>query len=280
MTHSCSCLKTRLMRGWTAWVCVTFISLLSGCYGNQQAPILETFMLGIANTNTVIDQTPLNPNFRYLKVDANGQPALLVLGYVDQRKAARHDVWYSAFKEVLEIKEGRLGNTEGLDVNWTQVDLIDAPALADVFLLAGNTQSASSTSSVSNANSAFNTNSVSQTKQPRQKLRYTRIRTAMPGYHVNIRETVVMEALDQTPSDVPKQLKDPLTNLDIRWVQETVLVPAQSNNPSIKPLRAIYAINIKTKEVVYGKQDLTPDFYVSWLRWPYPTPSPSSIGRQ
>lgn len=258
------------MRGWTALACVTSISLLTGCYGNQQAPILETFMLGIANPNTVIDQTPLNPNFRYLKVDANGQPALLVLGYVDQRKAARHDVWYSAFKEVLEIKEGRLGNTEGLFVNWTQVDLIDAPALADVFLFAGNTQS---------ANSAFNTNSVSQAKQPRQKLRYTRIRTVMPGYHVNIRETVVMEALDQTPSDVPKQLKDPLTNLDIRWVQETVLVPAQSNNPSIKPLRAIYAINIKTKEVVYGKQDLTPDFYVSWLRWPYPTPSPSSVGR-
>jgi hypothetical protein len=261
------------MRGWTALLCVTSISLLTGCYGNQQAPILETFMLGIANPNTVIDQTPLNPNFRYLKVDANGQPALLVLGYVDQRKAARHDVWYSAFKEVLEIKEGRLGNTEGLDINWTQVELIDAPALAEVFLFAGNTQSKS------NASNAFNTNSVSQTKQPRQKLRYTRIRTVMPGYHVNIRETVVMEALDQAPSDVPKQLKDPLTNLDIRWVQETVLVPAQSSNPSIKPLRAIYAINIKTKEVVYGKQYLTPDFYVSWLRWPYPTPSSSSVGR-
>lgn len=267
------------MHGWTALLCVTFISLLTGCYGNQQAPILETFMLGIANPNTVIDRTPLNPNFRYLKVDANGLPALLVLGYVDQRKAARHDVWYSAYKEVLELKEGRLGNTEGLEVNWTQVDLIDAPALTDVFLFAGNTQSVSSAISTSSANSAFNTSGASQTKQPRQKLRYTRIRTMMPGYQVNIRETVVMEALDQTPSDAPKQLKDPLTNQDIRWVQETVFLPAQSSNPSIKPLRAIYAINIKTKEVVYGKQYLTPDFYVSWLRWPYPTPSPSNVGR-
>jgi hypothetical protein len=65
-------------------------------------------------------------------------------------------------------------------------------------------------------------------------------------------------------------LRDPSSNADIRWVQETVLVPTASQNPSIKPLRAIYAIDTKTSEVVYGKQYLTANFYVSWLTWPYP----------
>jgi hypothetical protein len=232
---------------------------LIGCQGNQQSPVLETFKLGITNPNTVIDQTPLNPNFRYLKVEANGLPALLVLGYLDQHKSARHDVWYSAFKEVVELKEGRLGNTEGLELNWTQVKLIDAPPIADALINIDDAQSARS----------------SRSNQFRQKLRYTRIRTVMPGYHVNIRETVIMQALDSAPSGIPKQLRDPQINANIRWVEETVLVPPHSQNPSIKPLRAIYAVDIKTKEVIYGKQYLTPDFYVSWLTWPYPPRSPS-----
>jgi hypothetical protein len=106
-------------------------------------------------------------------------------------------------------------------------------------------------------------------------MRYTRIRTVMPGYHVNIRETVVMEVLREAPSSIPKELKAANNTQDIRWVQEVVQVPTQSIDPSIKPLRAIYAIDFKTGEVVYGKQELTPHFYVSWLRWPYPPASPT-----
>jgi hypothetical protein len=56
--------------------------------------------------------------------------------------------------------------------------------------------------------------------------------------------------------------------------QETVLVSAQNKNPSIKPLRAIYAIDRKTNVVVFGKQYLTPDYTLSWLSWPYPVASP------
>lgn len=229
--------------------------LLTACAGQQQSLIYETFKLGINSPNTIVDEAPLNPNFRYLKVDANGMPALLVLGYIDQKKQSKHDVWYSAFKEVIEIKDGRLGNTEGLPINWTEVTLIDAPPLQEVL--------------------KFSLDTESKSKQKLPKLRYMRIRTVMPGYHVNIRETVVMEALNEIPSDAPKQLKDfkSPANTDIRWVQETVLVPQLTQNPSIKPLRAIYAINTKTSEVVFGKQYLTSEFYVSWLMWPYPSSS-------
>ncbi len=228
------------------------VVLLSACAGKTQDPIYETFMLGISNPQTVIDQTPLNPNLRYLKVEANGQPALLVLGYVDRHQNAERAVWYSAFKEVIEIKEGRLVSTAGLDVNWTQVTWSDAPPLQ----------------------AALTENNISS-KTPARKLRYTRERTVMPGYQVNIRETVVMEPLAQAPSDIPRQLKDPAikNNADLRWVQETVLVSANNKNPSIKPLRAIYAIDRKTNAVVFGKQYLTPDYTLSWLSWPYPATS-------
>jgi hypothetical protein len=221
--------------------------LVSGCAGEKQSPIYETFKLGISNPNTVIDETPLNPNYKYLKVDANGSPALLVLGYVDPKNKAQQDVWYSAFKEVVEIRGGRLANTEGLNVNWKEVDLSNAPSLGDVLAIPENTRS-----------------------RRAPKFRYIRTRTVMPGYHVNIRETVIMQALDEAPSDAPKAFKDPGKNIDIRWVEETVLVSAANQNPSVQPLRAIYAINTKTNEVIFGKQYLTKNFYVSWLSWPYP----------
>jgi hypothetical protein len=221
--------------------------LLQACAGEKQNLIYDTFKLGIANPNTVIDETSLNPNYRYLKVDANGQPALLVLGYIDKKARANQDVWYSAYKEVIEINGGRLANTEGLESNWTQVTLIEPPSLLE----------------------ALKSTSAATNKRP-IKFRFTRIRTLMPGYHVNIRETVVMEALNEIPSGIPKALSDPEPNKDIRWVKETVLVPTQYRDPSVHPLEAIYAINTKTGEVIYGKQYLTSSFYVSWLSWPYP----------
>ena len=226
---------------------VAIAVLLTACAGEKQSLIYETFKLGISNPNTVIDETPLNPSFRYLKVDANGQPALLVLGYIDPKKNAQQDVWYSAFKEVVEIKGGRLASSEGLDVNWTEVDLSNAPALSEALAIPENTRS-----------------------KRTPKFRYTRTRTVMPGYHVNIRETVIMQALDETPGDVPKVFRDPEKNIGIRWIEEIVLVPPTNQNPSVQPLRAIYAINTKTNEVIFGKQHLTKNFYVSWLIWPYP----------
>ena len=226
--------------------------LLSACAGESSNVVYDTFKLGISNPNTLIDQTPLNPKFRYLKVEANGQPALLVLGYVDTKNNAQHDVWYSAFKEAIEIHRGRIANTEGLAVNWTGVRTIDAPALKDALV------------------------GLETSGKRVPKFRYTRIRTVMPGFQVNIRETVIMEALFEVPRDAPAVFRDPKFNADIRWVQETVLVPTQTDNPTIKPLRAIYALNSKTFEVVYGKQDLTENFYISWLQWPYPAKSKSS----
>jgi len=228
-------------------LCLIAAAFLAGCAGEKQSPIYETFKLALTSPDTIIDQTPLNPKYRYLKVDANGQPALLVLGYIDTKKNDAQEVWYSAFREVVEIKGGRLVNTEGLGINWTQVQLIDPPPLAD----------------------AFNISNTSSNKR-NPKFRFSRMRTVMPGYHVNIRETVVLEALTEIPSGIPKVLQNPESNRNIAWVQETVLIPPNNQNPSIKPLRAIYAIDINTKEVVFGKQYLSPTFYVSWLSWPYP----------
>ena len=67
--------------------------LITACAGEKQSLVYDTFNLGITSQNTIIDEAPLNPNYSYLKVDANGLLALLVLGYIDQK----HNLYHSFF---------------------------------------------------------------------------------------------------------------------------------------------------------------------------------------
>jgi hypothetical protein len=220
---------------------------LLGCVGNKQNLIYETFKRGIENPNNTIDQIELDPRYRYLKVDVNNIPALLVLGYEENTSRGVITTWYSAFKEVVEIQNGRLINTQGLELNWTDVSLSNAPDLANAAM--------TKTVITSNKNSA---------------LRYQRIRTVMPSYRANIEETVEIQPLENAPDDAPRFLKSSNTIEPLRWVQETVVMQTNVRTPYLDPLRAIYAINPKTAQVIYGRQCLAVQFCISWLQWPYP----------
>jgi hypothetical protein len=224
---------------------------LLGCAGAKQTLIYETFKKGFENPNSVIDQTALNPSYRYLKVDVNNLPALLVLGYEDTTPNGVVSTWYSAFKEVVQIQNGRLISTQGLELNWSDVSLQDAPALSKVALMDP---------------------SVTSKKKP--ALRYQRIRTVMPSYRANIEETVEIKPLELAPSDAPKILLQGNETQLIRWVEETVVMQTNVRTPYLDPVRAVYAINTKTAQVIYGRQCLAVQFCVSWLQWPY-TSAPS-----
>jgi hypothetical protein len=231
---------------------ITFILLvplcLLGCFGNKQNLIYETFKRGIENPNTTIEQTKLDPRYRYLKVDVNNLPALLVLGYEESFPNGVVSTWYSAYKEVFQIQNGRLINTQGLELNWTDVSLTDAPSLTKVAMMG--------TTMGSKKNSA---------------LRYQRVRTVMPSYRANIEETVEIKLLEIVPSDAPKILQQGNDAQFIRWIEESVLMQTNIRTPFLDPVRAIYAINTKTSQVIYGRQCLAAQFCVSWLDWPYPS---------
>lgn len=221
---------------------------LLGCAGVKQNLIYETFEKGFENPNSVIARAELNPRYRYLKVDVNNLPALLVLGYEDSTPNGITSTWYSAYKEVVQIQNGRLINTQGLDLNWSEVSFKDAPALSKLALM--------DPANASKKNSA---------------LRFQRTRTVMPGYRANMEETVEIKALETAPSDAPQILQQGNDAQFIRWVEETVVMQTNVRTPYLDPVRAVYAINTKTAQVVYGRQCLAAQFCVSWLQWPYPS---------
>ena len=222
---------------------------LCACVGEKQSLIWDTFKLGILGNDSLINQAELNPNYQYLRAEVNGNPALLVLGYENTKAGSTVETWYSSSKEVLQLEGGRLAGTGGLDTNWTDVSLMDAPAITSPELFPSDAGS-----------------TVKGRRNP--KLFFFRIRSVMPQYLVNIREAVVMQGLKEAPEDAPKVLRDPANNINLRWVQESVVL--QPNNPSVPTLKAIYAYDKATNKIIFGRQCLSEKECLSWLIWPYP----------
>ena len=229
---------------------------LNACVGEKQNLIWDTFKTGILGNDALIDQAVLNPNYRYLRVEMNGQSALLVLGYENTFGNTVTQTWYSRNKEVLQLENGRLIGTSGLDINWTDVALVDAPAITLPEL--------------------FSIQSDGLGKPRRNpKLFFFRTRSVMPQYLANIHEAVSMQGLNEIPEDAPKILRDPDNASRVRWVQETVVL--QPNNPSVSALRAIYAYDKNTHAIVFGRQCLTQTSCISWLTWPYLNAAPGDL---
>ncbi|MDH6525135.1 YjbF family lipoprotein [Polynucleobacter sphagniphilus] len=237
-----------MLRLWRIFLTLPLLLILCACIGGKQTLIWDTFKTGILGTNGLIDEAVLNPNYRYLRAEMNGQSALLVLGYETLKGDFLTETWYSNNKEVIQFENGRLIGTSGLDVNWTDVSLVDAPAITSPDLFPDPSNS-----------------SVKSKRNP--KLFFFRTRSVMPQFLANIHEAVSMQGLNEIPEDAPKILQDPNFRLNLKWVQETVVL--QPNNPSVYALRAIYAYDKKTHAIIFGRQCLTQTSCLSWLRWPY-----------
>ena len=221
--------------------------LLIGCVGDKQSLIWDTFKVGIFGNDQLIDNAVLNPAYRYLRVDLNGRSALMVLGYESMKAGAVTQTWYSSHKELVQFDNGRLFATGGLDLNWVDVALIDAPDIRSPEL--------------------FPNASNSLYKPGRNpKFYFFRTRTVMPQYLANIHEAVVIQGLNEAPEDAPELLRDRVSGANLRWVQETVVL--QPNNPSVHPLRAIYAYDTKTNAMVFGRQCLSQTSCLSWFAVP------------
>ena len=138
-------------------------------------------------------------------------------------------------------------------MNWTEVELRDAPSLTDLAAL-----------------------DRMIARSPRSSVRFQRSRTVMPSYRANIQETVEIRLLDGAPSNAPKLLKQ--STLPLRWIEERILLETRAENDYRAPLRAIYAVDPKQGQVVYARQCLTQSVCMSWLSWPFPAKHSQQVG--
>lgn len=186
-----------------------------------------------------VTSAPLNPAYRYLRVQIPGRlAALLVLGYVDADAQGDIEVWYSARQEVIKLQNGRIIGTAGLELDWRSVRF--SPAAPPWGLAA------------SQANT------------------FTRVRDEMPGYRYALSDQIVLaSALGVSPMTLPASLPPELAQ-QYTWVREAHVV-ASSGAPGQAGLPDSWYALEKLQDgwrVAYSYQCLSAQYCLSLQRWP------------
>ena len=198
--------------------------LLAGC-GHTPVSLTVSEALGLGKS---VDAIALNPELRYLRVTGAGRPVLMVLGYVQPSAQGALETWYSSSGEVLQLREGRLVSTTGLQVDWRAVRYTDLPTWAQI--------------------------------GERGSARFKRERDEMPGYRFGLSDTVSLQEVA-----APRHAR--LVGLpasELRWFEETVHGSPHGRPSARYGLR----LRGGQAQVVYGEQCLAPDFCMAWQTWP------------
>lgn len=186
-----------------------------------------------------VTSAPLNPAYRYLRVQIPGRlAALLVLGYVDADSQGDIEVWYSARHEVIKLQNGRIIGTAGLELDWRSVRFSPEPP------------------AWGSAASQQNT--------------FTRVRDEMPGYRYALSDQIVRaSALGVPPMTLPASLPPQLAQ-QYAWVRESHTAASLGTlaQPSLPD--SWYALEKFQQgwRVAYSYQCLSAQYCLSLQRWP------------
>jgi hypothetical protein len=176
----------------------------------------------------------LNPAYRYLRVQAQGQPpALMVLGYVDPDPLGDIEVWYSSQREVIKLQNGRIVSTTGLETNWRAVRFSAAPpAWSDV---------------------------------AQEGVSYSRLRDQMPGHRYTLLDRLQLTPLAGLPTvQLPATLPHEQANT-YRWFSESTL---NSGDAMLPPSWFAWGDYRGQPTVVYSQQCLSATFCLTFQLWP------------
>ena len=220
-----------------------FLLLLSsatllGC-ASANTPVSDAFSSLVvqvfASADAPVLGARLNPAYRYLRVDAQGQSsALLVLGYIDPHPLGPIEVWYSGTGEVLKLQNGRIIATAGLAPDWRSVRFVTAPPQWSAV--------------------------------PAQGDSYQRVRDEMPAHRYGIAERIVVTPV---PAGPPASVSVTLPSAQARganWFREDA--QGSSGEDALPSAWFAWSNYQGQPDVVYSQQCLSPTFCLQLMRWP------------
>lgn len=209
--------------------------LLAGCAAFEASPAMRMLHHVVSSAD---DAGPLrlDPKFQYLRVVIDGRVIFMASDTPDVAAASATSVWYSAGREVLRLRDGRVVAAVGMATEWRNVVLPELPTWADL------------------ANGAA-------------PLRWTRLRDVMPGYRFGMRDALVLRRIT-APEDSRLQGVNPHA---LAWFEERFDASGNAASPGREALpTARYALDAGNPNagVVYGEQCLSSTLCFSWQRWP------------
>ena len=198
---------------------VLICSLASCALDPQSQSMMDAYRL--IEQGQVVSDADLNPNYRYLRVQVEGHPIFMALGYVDQVPSGPVEVWYSADHNLIRLQNGRLvGAVVKSGVSWLSVSFDHLPRWDAI------------------SNQAV----------------FERSRDVSPGYRYGIRETMLIRRI-ASPADTNLQ-RVPAASLS--WFEESV-EGGKDSRPSRYALnhegRVIYGEQCLSREFCLSWQD-------------------------
>src|SRR5450756_855486 len=213
-----------------------FLLTLAGCSLFDGNPVIET-LRHVVPGGSEAERVEFDPGFRYLRVETGGNVIFMASDTPRIDTADTVDIWYSAGREVLRFRNGRLVAAVGLGTEWRGIVVQGLPTWAEI---------ASAT----------------------QPVRWSRIRDVMPGYRYGVHDALVLSGI---PPPDDSQLKgiDPYS---LHWYEERLDTQNTGTDSrgdeELPPAR--YALDTRNagETVVYGEQCLSAELCFSWQRWP------------
>jgi len=227
--------------------------ILQACTSASDAA-LQTAKSAFTSTSKLIEQTSLNPQFSYLRVNVSGLDALLVKGYIDKDSNGSIDVWYASDASILRLQEGRYLGSIGFDNNWQNVNYQNSPNFNNIVTEFDRPNPSPKLSSVSSF-------------YPIEQYYFSRSHSEMPSYKAVLNEKLSVIVSKNAPSNIPKTLKSYLNGKSLIWVTEQ---SSQSNSEILSNAQSWYGFEKLSNqyELVIGQQCLTTSFCITWMPWP------------
>lgn len=209
-----------------------FLLTLAGC----SFPVIET-LRHVAPGSKEAERVKFDPNFNFLRVVTGDNVIFMASDTPGIDTPDTMEVWYSAGREVLRFRNGRLFAAVGLATEWRGIVVQGLPTWT----------------------------AIARAPQP---VRWSRIRDVMPGYRYGVHETLVLRGI---PPPDDSQLKgiDPYS---LTWYEERLDTQKTGTDSrgdeELPPAR--YALDTRNagEKVVYGEQCLSAELCFSWQRWP------------
>jgi len=203
---------------------------LTGCAAWDASPVWQS-LRQIVPPPAGAEKTDFPPPYSYLRMEISGRVIFLASDTPDVGKPGVTETWYSAGREVLRMRDGRLVAAVGMREEWRAVAIPPLP----------------------------NWDALVAADAP---VRWVRKRDLMPGYRYGVEDALVLQ---KTVPPARSALKA-LTAEKLVWFEERF---EQAEAREALPV-ARYAVQrgAEGARVVYGEQCVSRGECYAWQRWP------------
>jgi hypothetical protein len=211
---------------------VTVFSLVA-CSSVESNPTWQA-MRQLLPAGDVAEKSNFPPPFHYLRAVVDGRTLFLASNSQNIDSTLSDIVWFSAGREVLRLRDGRLVAAVGTQVEWRSVNIPELPSWESLAAMTG-------------------------------EFRWVRQRDVMPGYRFGVRDDLVLMRV-AAPKD--SQLKD-VDAQSLLWFEERVEKSTLNARDFDMPA-ARYGLKVAAGKatVIYGEQCLAAKLCLTWQRWP------------